>query len=177
MISFDDGYRSQYTNAFPVLRALRWPAVLNLDVSNLGRTWGLSTSKVRAMIQAGWEVDAHSLTHPDLRALSDAALRREVAGSRREIRRRFGLPVDFFCYPSGLYDTRVAAAVRRAGFLGATTVEPGLARPSELYDLDRVRVEGGDGVVGLQRALASARLGYTASTPLRTALAAPSGAP
>jgi len=71
------------------------------------------------------------------------------------------VPVDFFCYPSGRYDERVVEAVRRAGFFGATTTEYGLARPSEPFSLDRVRVNRTDGVAGFAaklRALAP-RLG------------------
>jgi peptidoglycan/xylan/chitin deacetylase (PgdA/CDA1 family) len=155
VLSFDDGYRSQYTNARPVLLARRWPGVLDLDLSNLGKSWGLSQRLVRGLIAAGWEIDAHSLTHTDLRYLDAASLRREVAGSRAEIRNRFHVPADFFCYPAGLYNARVIAAVRAAGFLGATTVAFGLARSSEPFTLHRVRVDGGDRVAGLRRKLAS----------------------
>lgn len=155
VISFDDGYRSQVANALPVLRQHGWPGDLNLDLSNVGTSWRLSPRLVRRLIAAGWEVDAHSLTHADLTALGPSALRREVAGSRAAIRRRFGAPADFFCYPAGRYDARVVAAVRAAGFLGATTVEYGLARPSELFTLDRVRVDGSDGAAGLARKLAA----------------------
>ena len=49
--------------------------------------------------------------------------------SRVVLRRLFHVPVDFFCYPSGAFDPAVIAAVRRAGYLGATTTLPGLARP------------------------------------------------
>jgi peptidoglycan/xylan/chitin deacetylase (PgdA/CDA1 family) len=100
---------------------------------------------VRELIAAGWEIDAHSRTHPDLTSLSGPALRREVAGSRAAIRRLFDVAVNFFCYPSGRYDSEVVEAVRAAGFLGATTTEPGLADLSEPFTLDRVRVDGGDG--------------------------------
>jgi peptidoglycan/xylan/chitin deacetylase (PgdA/CDA1 family) len=155
VFSFDDGYRSHYANARPVLHAQRWPGVLDLDLSNLSGTWGIKPRLVRGLIKAGWEIDAHSMTHADLRRLSGAALRREVAGSREAIRRRFGQPADFFCYPSGLYDPHVVAAVRAAGFLGATTVEFGLARASDPYALDRVRINRGDGVAGLRAKLVS----------------------
>ncbi|HXQ86917.1 MAG TPA: polysaccharide deacetylase family protein, partial [Gaiella sp.] len=70
---------------------------------------------------------ARSLTHPDLTALHAATLKREVAGSRAVIRRRFGVSARFFCYPSEWFDADVIAAVRAAGFQGATTVEPCLA--------------------------------------------------
>src|SRR5262245_59553905 len=112
VLSFDDGARSHYTNALPVLRQRGWPGVLNLDLSNLAPSWGIRPSMVRELIAAGWEVDAHSLTHPDLTSLSGSALRREVAGSRAEIHSRFGVTAEFFCFPSGRYNARVIEAVR-----------------------------------------------------------------
>ena len=148
VLTFDDGYRSDFTVALPTLRARRWPGVLNLEVQNLQPVWGTRPGMVRALIAAGWEIDAHTLTHPDLTTVDPVELRHEVAGSRAAIRRLFHQPVDFFCYPSGRYDAAVVAAVRDAGFLGATTETEGLARPDSLYTLDRVRVDGSDGVSG-----------------------------
>jgi peptidoglycan/xylan/chitin deacetylase (PgdA/CDA1 family) len=147
VISFDDGYRSAVTTALPVLAFREWPGVLNLTVDHL-RPAGLRRRDVQRLIDAGWEIDAHTITHADLTALDGELLDREVAGSRAAIRRIFGVPADFFCYPSGQYDDAVIAAVRRAGFLGATTTEYGLARASEPFTLSRVRVSGSDGVDG-----------------------------
>lgn len=154
VVSFDDGYRSDVGVALPVLKGHHWPGVLNLKVGNL-KPGDLRPRGVRRLISAGWEIDAHTFTHPDLTAVGDAQLRHEVAGSREAIRRMFHVPVDFFCYPAGRYDARVIAAVRRAGFLGATTTTYGLARPSQPYTLARVRVSGGDGVGGFAAKLTS----------------------
>jgi peptidoglycan/xylan/chitin deacetylase (PgdA/CDA1 family) len=155
VLTFDDGYHSDFTVALPTLRARRWAGVLNLEVANLKPVWGTRPGMVRALIAAGWEIDAHTLTHPDLTTLGPADLRNEIAGSRAEIRRRFGVPVEFFCYPAGRYDDAVIAAVREAGFLGATTTNEGLARPDSLFTLSRVRVNGSDGVSGLAEKLTS----------------------
>ena len=153
VLSFDDGYRSHLTAALPILSARGWPGVLNLDLSNLAPPWGVGIRGVRRLIAAGWEIDAHSLSHPDLTALGGASLTREVGGSRREIRRLFGRTPRFFCYPAGRYDADVVAAVRAAGFDGATTTVAGLARPSSPFTLARVRVSRGDGAAGLARKL------------------------
>jgi peptidoglycan/xylan/chitin deacetylase (PgdA/CDA1 family) len=148
VISFDDGYLSQYARAFPVLRAHGWPGVLNLEVRHLRSAGGMLAWRVRKLIAAGWELDAHTVTHPDLTTVDAARLKYEVDGSRRRLRRKFHVPVDFFCYPSGRYDARVVAEVRRAGFLGATTTAYGLARPPGVFTLARIRVDGTDGVAG-----------------------------
>jgi peptidoglycan/xylan/chitin deacetylase (PgdA/CDA1 family) len=154
VFSFDDGYHSQYSSALPILRARGWPGVLNLEVKLLATD--LRPPEVRAMIAAGWEIDAHTFTHPDLTTLPANRLHEEVAGSREAIRRRFGVPVNFFCYPAGRFDPAVKAAVASAGYLGATTTEPGLASPAgSRFELRRIRVNGSDGVAGLERSLAA----------------------
>jgi peptidoglycan/xylan/chitin deacetylase (PgdA/CDA1 family) len=148
VLSFDDGYLSDYTVAMPTLRQYGWAGVLNLIVNSV-RPGDITAGQVRALISAGWEIDAHTITHADLPPLGPAQLRQEVAGSRMDLRKEFGQPVAFFCYPVGHYDARVIAAVRAAGYLGATTENPGLARPSQAFTLPRIRIDYGDGVSGL----------------------------
>jgi peptidoglycan/xylan/chitin deacetylase (PgdA/CDA1 family) len=144
VVSFDDGYLSQYTHARPVLRALGWPGVLNLELRNLG-PGGVTEREVRGLIAAGWEIDSHTLTHPDLTTVDDTRLRKELTGSRSELRRRFGAHVaEFFCYPAGRYDARVVAAVRAAGSRGATTVDEGYGVRAAAFTLRRVRVNASD---------------------------------
>jgi peptidoglycan/xylan/chitin deacetylase (PgdA/CDA1 family) len=117
---------------------------------------GLEQWRVRRLIAAGWEVDAHSLTHPDLTTLAPSELRHEVAGSRRWLRRRFHVPVDFFCYPAGRYDAAVIDEVKAAGFAGAESERPGFAAPSELYALPRIRVNLDEGLATFARNLGAA---------------------
>jgi peptidoglycan/xylan/chitin deacetylase (PgdA/CDA1 family) len=141
VVSFDDGYYSQYRVAAPLLRRLRWPGVLNLEVHNLHVAGGLSRRQVRSMLVSGWELAAHTLTHPDLTTVDPARLHREVAGSRAALRRLFGVPVRFFCYPSGRHDAAAERAVRVAGFRGATTTQPAIAGPhGDPFALPRLRV-------------------------------------
>jgi peptidoglycan/xylan/chitin deacetylase (PgdA/CDA1 family) len=152
VISFDDGYRPQYTFAFPQLRRYGWPGLL--DLKAVGSD--LYSHEVRRMIAAGWELASHTISHLDLTTLAGPELTREVSGSRAMLRREYHVPVDNFCYPSGRYDAAAIAAVKAAGYRGATTTDPGLASPQEPYTLQRVRVDGGDGVPGLAAALAAA---------------------
>jgi peptidoglycan/xylan/chitin deacetylase (PgdA/CDA1 family) len=153
--TFDDGYLSDFTVAMPTLRRHGWAGVLNLVVENI-KPGDISAWQVRRLIKAGWEIDAHTLTHADLTTLDGSALQHEVAGSRAVIRKRFAQPVDFFCYPAGRYNTSVVAAVRAAGYLGATTENPGVARPWQAYTLNRIRVNFSDGVGGFARKLTQA---------------------
>ena len=68
-----------------------------------------------------------------------------MAHSRAVLQKRFAVPVDFFCYPGGLYNGAVIAAVRYAGYQGATTTQPGFARWDEPWTLNRVRITNATG--------------------------------
>jgi peptidoglycan/xylan/chitin deacetylase (PgdA/CDA1 family) len=138
VISFDYGYRPQYTFALPTLRKHGWPGVLNLKAEGSD----LYESNVEAMIDAGWEVAAHTINHSDLTTLEGEALQEEVAGSRKILQREYGVPVKDFCYPTGRFDEATIAAVEAAGYVGATTEIPGLASKGHPYELARIEVLG-----------------------------------
>lgn len=151
VISFDDGYRPQFTYALPELRRHGWPGVLNLKA----RGSDLYPSNVEAMIAAGWELAAHTINHQDLTTLGAAELKEEVAGSRALLRREFHVPVKDFCYPAGQFDETVIAAVKAAGYVTATTEIPGYAERSKPYELARLEILGSTGVSGLAEDLGS----------------------
>jgi peptidoglycan/xylan/chitin deacetylase (PgdA/CDA1 family) len=145
VLSFDNGYASQYTNAMPVLKRLGWVGVENIQLAGLPPSQGgLTDSQVRGLLTAGWELDTQGISHADLIRLDAAGLQYQIASARQLLRRRYGVAVNWFCYPSGHYDATVINAVRAAGFVGSTTVVPGWASRSEdPYRLPRLRVLGG----------------------------------
>jgi peptidoglycan/xylan/chitin deacetylase (PgdA/CDA1 family) len=155
VVSFDDGYSGDVRSALPVLHRLGWPGELNLVLTNLDTPGGLSRRDVRRLLSAGWELGAHTINHLDLTTLTGGALRHEVGGSREILQRIFRVPVENFAYPSGRFNARVVRAVRRAGFRGALTVAPGLARRSQPFTLARVRVVDTMGAQGLGGTLAA----------------------
>jgi peptidoglycan/xylan/chitin deacetylase (PgdA/CDA1 family) len=146
VLSFDDGYRPQFTYALPELRKHGWPGVLNLKAEGSD----LYESNVKAMIDAGWELAAHTIDHSDLTTLGAAELKRETAGARAILRHDYGVPVKDFCYPAGQFDATVIAAVEAAGYVTATTEIPGEADREAPYELARFEILGSSGVAGLE---------------------------
>ena len=151
VISFDDGYRPQFTFALPELRRHGWAGVLNLKAEGSD----LYTSNVEAMIAAGWELASHTINHLDLTTVDAATLRRELEGSRMILKRDYDVPVNNFCYPAGRFDATVIAAVKAAGYAGAMTEVPGYANRGRPYELNRFEILGSSGVEGLASDLAS----------------------
>jgi len=145
VLSFDNGYQSQLTNAEPVLRRHGWVGVENIQLTGLPPSQGgLSRAQVAQLVGDGWELDTQGISHADLIAISPSALHEQVVVAREQLQRRYHVPVNWFCYPSGHYDQAVVEEVKAAGFVGSTTVVPGWASPSgDAYRLPRLRVLGG----------------------------------
>jgi peptidoglycan/xylan/chitin deacetylase (PgdA/CDA1 family) len=145
VISFDNGYQSQYTQALPVLRRLGWVGDENLQLTGLPPSQGgLGKAEVRGLLAAGWELDTQGYSHANLTAVDLQELHYQVADARAVLQQRYHVPVSWFCYPSGHYNATVIQAVKTAGYNGSTTVVPGWAHPGDdRYRLNRLRVLGG----------------------------------
>jgi peptidoglycan/xylan/chitin deacetylase (PgdA/CDA1 family) len=161
VLTFNDGYLSQYVAAFPTLQHFDWPGVLNL----VAKGADLPDADARKMLDAdpAWELASHTINHADLTTVDAADLHHEVAGSRRILEDRFGVTVNNFCYPAGRYDDVVVKAVADAGYRGATTEVPGLATSADPYVLNRIEIHLSDGLDGFVSKLRSAE-SDTAST-------------
>ena len=160
VISFDDGYRPQFTFALPNLRKHGWAGLLNLRAEGSE----LYESNVEAMIAAGWELAAHTINHLDLTELGAEELEEEVAGSRKILQEEFKVPVNNFCYPAGQFDETVIEAVEAAGYTGATTEISGLAEKGKPYELARLEILRETHVGGLAEDLKTGE-GETSEAP------------
>ncbi len=159
VLTFDNGYHSQYTEALPILRRLGWVADENIQLTGLPPSQGgMTTAEVRALIAAGWELDTQGMSHADLATATPSELRYQIVTARDLLRREYRVPVNWFCYPSGQYDAAVISALRAAGYIGSTTVVPGWAGPStDPFRLPRLRVLGGTSPSSLLSQIATAR--------------------
>ena len=85
----------------------------------------------RALVAAGWELDTQGISHADLDRARPAELQHQVADARHTIQRRYDVPVNWFCYPSGHYDATVIDEVKRAGLRRLDDRRPRLGEPAE----------------------------------------------
>jgi peptidoglycan/xylan/chitin deacetylase (PgdA/CDA1 family) len=126
------------------------------DSGELAREPKLTDEQVRELLASGLiELGSHTLTHPNLPA-SDAAKRwQEIAQSKQVLEQTFGVTVNSFAYPFGLYDPSDVDRIKRAGYTNAVTVAEGvesqyLDRP---FELRRVKISGKEGMFGFHMRL------------------------
>lgn len=145
ILTFDDGYRDAYAEAFPLLRQYGFTATFFLLTSFIDQhhpshlTW----DQVIEMSNAGMDMEAHGYTHDDLRNRTVDFLVYQVLGAKEAIEARTHRPVRFFCYPAGKYDEQVIKVLHSAHYWGAVTVNSGTQHcSSRPFELQRVRVRG-----------------------------------
>jgi peptidoglycan/xylan/chitin deacetylase (PgdA/CDA1 family) len=156
IISFDDGYRDNYENAFPLLRKYGYTGIFFvftqvIDTYNVSYiTWEM----VKEMHQAGMEFGSHSYRHSDLSDRGVDFLVYEILGSKEAIEERIGEPVRFFSYPAGRYDDLTIKVVDSAHFWGAVTTQWGATQSfDDRLEMSRIRVRGNDAVEDLAEKL------------------------
>jgi peptidoglycan/xylan/chitin deacetylase (PgdA/CDA1 family) len=132
VLTFDDGWRDGLTTVAPLLARLGLPATFFVSPVGFGKRFPrfgdaaiMTATEARALHDAGMELASHSFSHPDLRALSDAELRRELVSSREAVEALTGEPCLTLAYPSGWHDRRVQRAAAAAGYKLAFTARSG----------------------------------------------------
>jgi peptidoglycan/xylan/chitin deacetylase (PgdA/CDA1 family) len=116
-IAFDDGHRSNYENAFPILERFEWKATFFVLAGCVGNSANyISWEQAREMALAGHHIASHGWSHRVLTHCSSLELERELSGSKHEIEDRLGIEVDSISAPGGRWDERVANACADAGY-------------------------------------------------------------
>jgi peptidoglycan/xylan/chitin deacetylase (PgdA/CDA1 family) len=101
---------------------LSWPGIEHeLALHAAGELRPLGWSDAEKLVEAGWEIGSHTVTHPLLTEVDDERLRVELEESRAVIERQVGACTSV-AYPYGIADERVAAAARRSGYVVGCTL-------------------------------------------------------
>ena len=139
MLTFDDGYLGHYQTVFPLLKKYGYPGLFSIYTDkldkHLGRP-GINWDQLREMAASPLvTISAHSVTHPhDLTQLTNEQLEAEIRDSKQILEARLGVEIQYFTYPEGNYDPRVAEAVKKIGYWAAFTMndaDEGFAEQSD----------------------------------------------
>ena len=134
LITMDDGYRSVYQFAYPILKEYGFTATLFIytsfvGVSKMAITW----DQLREMKANGFGIGSHTMYHSDLTKAKEeeteqefvARIKKELYGSKKIIDKKLGQDTYFLAYPFGYYDQRSMQMSKAAGYKIAMSVKRG----------------------------------------------------
>ena len=151
-VTFDDGWKDNYTNAFPIMRDLQIKATIFLVPSCIGKTTAtvvadgelarehLSLDDIREMSEYGIEFGSHTLNHKLLNKISAEEVEFEVVESKKEIENLLQKTCRTFAYPAGFFTDTAQKAVERAGYIAAFSTVYGRDDSVNLYALNRTEI-------------------------------------
>jgi peptidoglycan/xylan/chitin deacetylase (PgdA/CDA1 family) len=158
LVTIDDGCRSLYTHALPILRAYAVPALAFVSAGLIGNAATgadhgegfLSWDELGRLREAGVEIGSHAWSHRSLGRASPAEALDEASRSRRVLEQRLGAPVRSFAYPFGTradFSPETDRLLEQAGYTIAFNSMHGAIRPGmAAVSLPRVKIEGGEGL-------------------------------
>jgi peptidoglycan/xylan/chitin deacetylase (PgdA/CDA1 family) len=178
-LSFDDGMDDNHSVVLPVLRELGLRATVYVTTGLIGKPnpWMapesgarmMTLDELRELAAAGFEIGAHTVTHPNLSRLGFDDCLREMRESRDELEHTLGVAVRTFAYPSCHYGPAAVEATRATGFAAAVTCQ-GLGSWKR-YELRRSLVSAKDGTGSFLAKLTGLYEPLSASPPGRLARA------
>ena len=144
-ITFDDGYASVYSEAFPRLRARGWPFTVFIAPGYIDRGYdGFATwEQLREMEAAGATIANHSLDHPHMVAPYDdraewlARMRAQVTRAQQRLEAELADPARLFAWPFGEFSPPLQAMLAEAGFVGFGQQSGAIGRDSDFTALPR----------------------------------------
>lgn len=162
LITFDDGYLSNYKLAYPVLKRNGQKAVIFVPpepdeyTHNIvkGVDGFLNPEQMRELVANGVAIESHTLTHCVLNELDNASAMYELTESKRRLEEITGRPVGHIAIPRAGYSRRIRRLVKEAGYLTACCNNKGSATGlSDLLALPRIVIERDMSVEDFARAL------------------------
>ena len=143
ILTFDDGHRDHYTEAFPILQefGLKGNFFVVTEFVDLGYEAYMTWTMIREMAQAGHRIEPHTKTHPDLRGQSYDYLVYQILGSIQTLEYHIGYRPRFFAFPGGGYDDRAIQVLQELEIWGAVITLGGKWHGfSERYTWRRLRM-------------------------------------
>ncbi|MCL2604795.1 MAG: polysaccharide deacetylase family protein [Defluviitaleaceae bacterium] len=146
MVTFDDGYRTNYRDIFPLLKQYDIKITIFLTWENIG-PYGITQDMIREMHDSGLVVfEAHTMTHVDLTTVNAARLRHEMAETNRLIEELTGRAPIALAYPGGRFNANVIAMAREHYRFGLRA-DLGVHNTSlSDFEMRRIRVSRGTGL-------------------------------
>jgi len=143
LISFDDGHRSVYENAFPIMKEFNFTGVFYIVANRLGGVENfVDVKELNEMMDAGWDVGSHGFSHIDL-TLAHDSVAKEIGESKSRLSNALSTQILTFAYPFGTIDPFLAQKVNDYGYRAGMGLGTNIVHTwRNLFYLERIEIYG-----------------------------------
>ena len=157
VVTFDDGFEDNFTNAFMILQKYNFKATIYIVPNQNINHWEekntsvlsnlLNEKQILEMQNSGLiEFGSHTLSHINLSKIDNIQLEKELFESKKEIENITKKECEAFAYPYGKFNDKIVQAVKNAGYKNATVVKRGLfEQDNDIFRIKRVGILGTEG--------------------------------
>lgn len=147
ILTFDDGYKDFYENAYPILKKYNKKASLFIITNKVGANNYLTWSEIQELAQNGFEIGSHTKNHPDLTKISSEKTKIEIEESKKTLEEKLGQKIKVFGYPAGKFNEKIEKMVKEAGYQGAVSINQGKEQTDDsIFLLKRIKVGGSEDI-------------------------------
>ncbi len=140
-LTFDDGYRDFFSQAYPILRQKNLKATVFLITQLMEGADYLTWEQAREMIGSSLVTAGdHTLSHRGLGGLTEEQIKDEILSSKSILETQLKTSINVFAYPYGNYNQTAAKYLQEAGFVAAVTTDHGVSCAKAPYSLRRIRI-------------------------------------
>lgn len=132
LVTFDDGYLSDYSIVFPKLKELNIRATFFINPQVVGLNGYLSWDMIREMSDYGMCFGSHSDSHPDMTVISSERVEKEFVNSKVIISNEIGKDINAFSFPFGFYDFKLVKCAINLGYKKCFISDHGIYKPDKL---------------------------------------------
>jgi len=153
IITFDDGYESNYQYGYPILKKYSYKATVFMITDYIDKEGYMSGDTLKKIQSDGiFDVESHSVSHDyNLSKLTHDEMVQEVKNSKQRLEELLEKPVNIFCYPYGRNSDKLRQVLKDEGYIiGVTTQYGVVSKDSDFLRLKRIRVfgnESGDNLI------------------------------
>ena len=166
VLTFDDGYEDNFTNAFPLLKKYNFKATIYIVLNRFENNWAmdkdlnqasselnsekmLSNEQIKEMLDSGLiEIASHTLDHVNLPKLTKEEEKKHIIESKKQIENVFDIKCNSFAYPFGFFDEDSVKIVNEANYTNATTTVNSVFDKNKYtnFEIPRIMISGRQGL-------------------------------
>jgi peptidoglycan/xylan/chitin deacetylase (PgdA/CDA1 family) len=142
VITFDDGTKTEYKNALPVLKRYGFKAIFFIMTVTINKKAYLDAVQIKQLSEQGHLIGCHSWDHKNVKKYNTYDWAVELSTPKKFLEEITGKQVDYFAYPYGVWSSAAFEKLKLFGYKAAFQLSGKIDPANQEYTIPRILVDG-----------------------------------